>query len=101
MLKQSKRNYLQRGVYKQMEVKILLLKILTTFNHSISNAVARCYMQYEMKRLCGHIKGSSRIKSVCILSGRSRGVYRLFRLSRINIREKGNAGFLMGLSKAS
>jgi len=49
------------------------------------------------------IKNSSfiRSKNRCIVSGRSHAIHRLFKLSRIKIRELGSDGKLMGLSKAS
>jgi ribosomal protein S14 len=49
------------------------------------------------------VKNSSfiRIKNRCVVSGRSHAVHRLFKLSRIKLRELGSHGKLMGLSKAS
>ena len=42
-----------------------------------------------------------RIRNRCALTGRSRGVYREFRLSRIAFRELALAGQLPGVTKAS
>lgn len=42
-----------------------------------------------------------RIRNRCALTGRPRGVYRKFGLSRIAIREKGLAGEIPGLTKSS
>lgn len=49
------------------------------------------------------IKNSSfiRVKNRCIISGRSHAIHRLFKLSRIKLRELGSHGKLMGLMKAS
>lgn len=43
----------------------------------------------------------TRIRNRCVLSGRSRGVYRFCKLSRIRIRELANKGLLTGVVKAS
>jgi len=42
-----------------------------------------------------------RLNSRCELTGRSRGVYKKFRLSRIKFRELAHQGLLPGVSKAS
>ena len=43
----------------------------------------------------------TRIRNRCELTGRSRGFYRKFRLSRIMLRELGNKGLIPGLTKSS
>ncbi len=43
----------------------------------------------------------NRVRNRCVLTGRPRGVYRKFGLSRIAIREKGLAGEIPGLTKSS
>ena len=43
----------------------------------------------------------TRIRNRCALTGRPRGYYRKFGLSRIALRELGSAGFIPGLLKAS
>ena len=42
-----------------------------------------------------------RVRNRCKLTGRTRGVYRKFRLSRIKIRELSMAGLLPGVVKSS
>ncbi len=42
-----------------------------------------------------------RIRNRCEISGRSRGVYRKFKMSRIALRELGSMGLIPGLTKAS
>ena len=42
-----------------------------------------------------------RIRNRCVLTGRTRGVYRKFGLSRIKIRELSMAGLLPGVVKSS
>ena len=43
----------------------------------------------------------TRIRNRCELTGRARGFYRKFRLSRIMLREMGNKGLIPGLTKSS
>jgi len=43
----------------------------------------------------------TRVRNRCQLTGRSRGVYRKFKLSRIMLRELGNQGLIPGLTKSS
>jgi small subunit ribosomal protein S14 len=42
-----------------------------------------------------------RIRNRCEISGRSRGVYRKFKVSRIALRDLGSAGMIPGLVKSS
>ncbi|MDR0661789.1 MAG: 30S ribosomal protein S14 [Holosporales bacterium] len=44
---------------------------------------------------------ASRMRNRCLLTGRARGVYRKFRLSRLMFREMASAGLLPGIRKAS
>lgn len=43
----------------------------------------------------------TRVRNRCELTGRSRAVYRKFKLSRIMVRELGNKGLIPGLTKSS
>ncbi len=43
----------------------------------------------------------NRVRNRCELTGRARGVYRKFKLSRIKLRELGAFGRIPGLTKAS
>ena len=44
---------------------------------------------------------ASRIRNRCELTGRARGTYRKFKLSRIKLRELGSFGRIPGLTKSS
>jgi ribosomal protein S14 len=105
MLKQASKNYIQRGFYKMVETKSLFTKIIYRYNFANALAVFNTsisrYLYNEIMSLYHRFSSASRIRSICIFSGRTRGVYRMFRLSRMNMREQGNAGFLIGLAKAS
>nr|YP_008816142.1 ribosomal protein S14 [Roya obtusa]YP_009755730.1 ribosomal protein S14 [Roya anglica]AGZ90390.1 ribosomal protein S14 [Roya obtusa]QIQ22969.1 ribosomal protein S14 [Roya anglica] len=43
----------------------------------------------------------TRIRNRCIISGRSRSVYKVFRMSRIVFRDLASKGSILGISKAS
>ena len=43
----------------------------------------------------------TRVRNLCALTGRSRGVYRKFKLSRIKLRELAHQGKVPGMRKAS
>ena len=63
----------------------------------------------ETERLIARLKmaelprngNPTRVRNRCELTGRSRGYYRKFRLSRIMLREMGNKGLIPGLTKSS
>ena len=63
----------------------------------------------ETERLIARLKmaelprngNPTRIRNRCELTGRSRGFYRKFRLSRIMLRELGNKGLIPDVTKSS
>jgi small subunit ribosomal protein S14 len=63
----------------------------------------------EEERLAARIKlqklprngTKARVRTRCELTGRSRGVYRKFKLSRLKFRELANQGLIPGVTKAS
>ena len=57
-------------------------------------------MQKKLQRLPGNSL-PIRLKNRCWKTGRSRGFFRDFGLSRHVLREMGNAGFIPGLKKSS
>jgi small subunit ribosomal protein S14 len=44
---------------------------------------------------------ATRLRRICKLTGRSRGVYRKFQISRIMLRDMALDGFIPGMKKAS
>ena len=44
---------------------------------------------------------ATRVRNRCELTGRPRGYYRKFQVSRIALRELGNLGLIPGITKAS
>ncbi len=63
----------------------------------------------ETERLMARLKmaelprnaNPTRVRNRCMVTGRSRAVYRKFQLSRIMMRELGNMGLIPGLTKSS
>ena len=72
-------------------------------------AVANDKSVDETERLIARLKmaelprngNPTRIRNRCELTGRSRGFYRKFRLSRIMLRELANKGLIPGVTKSS
>ncbi len=72
-------------------------------------AIADDESKDETERLMARLKmaelprngNPTRVRNRCELTGRPRGYYRKFRLSRIMLREMGNAGLIPGLTKSS
>ena len=72
-------------------------------------AIADDESRDETERLIARLKlaevprngNPTRVRNRCELTGRSRAVYRKFRLSRVMLRELGNKGLIPGLTKSS
>lgn len=60
----------------------------------------RMKLQLELNKMPRN-SSKCRIRNRCEITGRARGYYRKFRLSRIMLRELGNAGVIPGLTKSS
>lgn len=55
----------------------------------------------EKLKLLARDSSSSRIVNRCFKTGRSRGVFKIFKLSRMNIKELAHSGRLSGMYKSS
>ena len=72
-------------------------------------AIANDESKDETERLMARLKlaqiprnaNPTRIRNRCELTGRSRGYYRKFRLSRVMLRELANKGLIPGVTKSS
>jgi small subunit ribosomal protein S14 len=72
-------------------------------------AIANDESKDETERLIARLKmaelprngNATRVRNRCELTGRSRGFYRKFRLSRIMLRELANKGLIPGVIKSS
>ncbi len=81
----------RRLFFKHEELK---KKIIFLFNQQLYNSLLFYWKSIEAK-----LTSCVAIKNYCILSGRARGVYSDFKLSRILLRKMGAKGFLSGLKK--
>ena len=102
-MKQKKTAHLQKDFKRRVlvqhyEHKRLILKTIQGNLHLT-----------PLKRLSAFIEVSKyknnsskvRVRNRCVLTGRSRGVHKFFKVSRIMIRELAAKGLLPGLKKAS
>ena len=98
MQKKIKKNIKQRYLFKNFEKNRLILKIISK-NLNISKNLR---WKLQQKWFFFHQNSSvTRIKNLCVLTGRSKSIYRLFKISRIQLRKLASNGFLPGVSKYS
>ena len=83
----------KRLLFKKSELKKCVIFLL---NKKYSHFPFFWWKEIEVK-----ISSKIEIKRYCILSGRSRGVFQDFKLSRILLRKMGAKGYLSGLKKKS
>lgn len=84
----------RRTLFKDYEEKRLALKVLQRLNPSDVR------VQQGLNEL-PHNSSKTRIRNRCVLTGRSRSVWRTFRISRIQLRKLALEGLLMGVKRSS
>lgn len=89
----------KRNLYKKTEVLQKVLKVLSLYNNLKSYSTLVVSKLFYLNFLKNSFK--SRVHNYCIITGRSRGVYRKFRVSRIILRQLGSEGLFFGLKKSS
>jgi ribosomal protein S14 len=100
MLKISSKNEKLRQQIVQKEMTQILYQIVSRLLfRSKTYHISRYILDVQHHVLFA--SAFTKMRSVCILTGRSRSVYKSFRLSRIKLREYANIGYFTGLSKAS
>jgi small subunit ribosomal protein S14 len=87
-----RRALINRLYTKRKDLKTAFLKA-STFNEKFS-------FHSKLQRL-PRDSSKTRLKNRCLVTGRSRGFYRSFGLSRHNLREMAQQGFLPGIVKSS
>ena len=98
MQKKIKKNIKQRYLFKNLEKKRLIFKIISK-NLNFKNNIR---WKAQQKWFFFHQNSSlTRIKNICVLTGRTRSIYRLFKISRIQFRKLASKGFLPSVSKYS
>ena len=126
MKKVVEKDKLKRYLFKKYEQKRLALKVLqrlpamlevtknvsTTGQHQAAadstNAALRVIGSASITRYAGNAlarlprnSAKSRIRNRCVLTGRGNGIYRAFRISRIELRQRAHNGSLPYVKKAS
>lgn len=84
-------------VENKKATRLRLSEIIRDRSTSFEDRLAAVHKLAEMPRNSSKV----RIRNRCVLTGRPRGFYRKFGMSRIALRELASAGFLPGVTKAS
>lgn len=93
MNKKNLNDFIRRCIFSRTELKQVSLKISLRLNRKLKiNNIIRLE-QIDKNSLL------PRIKNRCIISGRSKSVYKKFHISRIKLREMFFSGLLVGLKK--
>jgi small subunit ribosomal protein S14 len=96
MQKKIKKNINQRLLFKNLEKKRLIIKIISN-NFNLKKIIR---WKIEQKWFNFNKNSSlTRIKNICILTGRSKSIYKFFKISRLQLRKLAAMGFLPGISK--
>lgn len=90
-------NLRKRLVANKAATRASLKKVIMTKTISFEERLSAVHKLAEMPRNSAKI----RVRNRCSITGRPRGYYRKFGMSRIALRELGSAGFLPGVVKAS
>lgn len=88
----------KRVKYKKAELKRLLLKSIVYNQHV--DSVVRLKAQFSLSKLTSN-NSATRIHNRCTETGRSRAIYRDFKVSRIYFRLKALDGQFAGITKSS
>ena len=98
MKKKIKQNIKQRYLFKHFEKKRLILKSIinnTSIKKDIRFKIQQRYFSFSNN------SSLTRIKNRCVLTGRSRSIYRFFKISRIELRKLASKGLLPNVFKYS
>jgi small subunit ribosomal protein S14 len=88
---------LRRGIQKYEDQRIALKTIQSSSLLDIQNRFFASIQLAKLKFRAFPNKARNR----CVLTGRSRGVYNFFKISRIMIKDLASKGLLPGVKKAS
>ncbi|MDR0942141.1 MAG: 30S ribosomal protein S14 [Holosporales bacterium] len=90
-------NKRRRMVENKKATRALLKAKIRNLEIPFEDRIAAAHKLAEMPRNSSRV----RVRNRCSLTGRPRGYYRKFGISRIALRELASAGFLPGVTKAS
>ena len=88
----------RRNLFFFLEKKKIILNYI--LNNLKLSQETRYYAYLELKNI-SNISTITKIKNRCVLTNRSRAVYRKFKLSRIFLKKLALEGLLVGIKKAS
>ena len=98
MTSQLEKDKNRRQLYKKQELRRIGYKSII----QDLSLPAKTRIQFIQRLNTLDRNGSvTRFRNRCIISGRSRGVYRFCRLSRISFRELASQALLVGIAKSS
>jgi small subunit ribosomal protein S14 len=92
------KNNRRKAMVKQYAPKFAALKAIA--NDTSKDEGERLMARLKMAELPRNAN-PTRVRNRCELTGRSRAVYRKFKLSRIMLRELANKGLIPGVTKSS
>ena len=84
----------KRQLFKEFEEKRLALKVLQRVN-PLDIRIQQGLSELPLN------SSRTRIRNRCVITGRSRSVWRSFRISRIQLRKLAIEGLLIGVKKSS
>ena len=92
------RDQQRRKLYKKLEVQRCFYKSLIG---DVSLAARTRALYVHQLNKINRNSSLTRVRNRCLLTGRSRGVNNMFRISRVKWRELANQGLIVGVSKSS
>jgi len=93
----EKNKHRRKMVLRDQEKRCALKKVIMQRSTSPEERVAAVMKLASLPRNGAAV----RVRNRCEITGRPRGFYRKFRMSRIALRELGNMGMITGLVKSS
>ncbi len=97
MLKKNFRDNQKRILYKRFEEKAIILNSITRNRKLRAPIRWYCNIIFNKKQ---RKSSKVKIKNRCVLSGRSRSVYRFSKMSRVFLRDNDYIGKIPGLTKS-
>jgi len=92
---QKMRQNLLNKNYQSFVQQNLKLFFVTNFSASLYKYNMNLFILYKPK------PSFTKMQTICFLTGRSRSVYRTFKMSRLQIRSYAGFGYFVGLSKSN
>lgn len=88
----------KRNKFLKQELR-QLLNLSMSNNTLLTNKIRKSFALKVWS--IGQSSSVTRIKNRCVLTGRSKAIYRMFKVSRLMLRQLASNGFVNGVRKAS